>query len=153
MKKRAFFLWVLGILQIAGTCTHTRWMQSSGFATAASPAPMVFCGLGDEGSFANRYSLDWEDSKGAIHSIPIDHSVLARLKGPEARRSMYLLTLEGDTTGRPSLNQSIRRYAVCGPLLKEWGIQPDSLQWPVTVRVTPVSGSLPSLIAYGDPCH
>jgi hypothetical protein len=153
MKKRAFFLFVLGTLQIAGNCTHTRWAQSLGFATAASPAPMVFCSLEDQESFANRYFLDWKDLKGEGHSIPIDHSVLARLKGPEARRSMYLLTLEGDSTGWPSLNQSIRRYAVCGPLLKEWGVDPSSLQWPVTLRVVPVAGSVTRSISYGDPCQ
>lgn len=153
MKKRALFLFLLGTLQIAGNCSHTRWIQNLGFVTAASPAPKVFCSLGDQESFANRYFLDWKDSKGESRSIPIDHSVLARLRGPEARRSMYLLTLEGDSTGWPSLNRSIRRYAICGPLLKEWEIQPGSFQWPVTIRIVPVAGSVIRTIPYGDPCR
>ncbi len=153
MKKRALFLFLLGTLQIVGNCSHTRWMQNLGFATAASPAPMVFCGVGEQESFANRYFLDWKDSQGESHSIPIDHLVLARLKGPEARRSMYLLTLEGDSTGWPSLNRSIRGYFDCGLLLEEWGIQPQSLQWPVTIREVPAAGLAARAIPYGDPCH
>ena len=137
---------------MVGDCGHSDRLRSLGFASAASPAPKVFCSLEGRESFANRYFLDWTDREGKNHSLPVDHSLLARLRGPEARRSMYLLTLEGDSTGWTSLNHSIRHYALCGPLMKEWGIDADKIQWPVMIRVVPVDGTQIHLIPYGEPC-
>ena len=153
MKARAFFLGLVGLLQMVGNCGHLPWLQKAGLSTAASPAPKVFCAMEGRESFEGRYFLDWKDAKGEAHSLPIDHHVLARFQGPETRRAMYLFTLEGRSGDWAPFTRSVERRIACGPLLKEWGLDPGLVQWPVTVRIAPANPSgHPLSIPYGEPC-
>src|SRR5579859_4587776 len=122
VSLKAAFLLSIGFLQMAGNSLHLSWLSQAGFATAASPAPLVFCRQDNIESFACRYSLEWKDRKGQNHVLALGPGAVGLIPGPQARRSMYLMTLTGEASREKSMAWSAKRYTVQGPLLSELGI-------------------------------
>jgi len=138
LKIRAFFLLVLGLSQIIGTLFRWPALTQLSMATAASPAPQIFCRSNGVESFACHYFLDWKDLGGSPHTLALGPSILARIPGPLARRSMYLRIMTGDWNKPDSMTGSVKHYALCGPLLGEMGIDRNAILWPAYLRtVTP----------------
>ncbi|HJT24566.1 MAG TPA: hypothetical protein VJ873_08305, partial [bacterium] len=64
--------------------------------------------------------------------------------GPQARRSMYLRALGGEAGIEKSMAWSVKRYALCGPLLSQMGIRRGDIRWPAQIRIeTPGDSLLP----------
>lgn len=151
---KACLLLMIGLLQIAGNGFHLPGLSGAGFATAASPAPQVFCRLGGVETFASFYYLEWKDNRGRDQALALGPGTQGLIPGPQARRSMYLRTLTGEVVAEKSMLWSVKRYAVCGPLLSQMGIQRGNIQWPAHLRiVTPGDSLVPTaVIPFGDDC-
>lgn len=142
MKIRAFFLLVLGLSQVIGTLFHWSALTQLSMATAAAPAPQVFCRSNGVESFACHYYLDWTARDGSIHHLSLGPSILERIPGPLARRSMVLRILTGDWDKPDSMTGAVKRYALCGPLLGEMGIDRKAILWPAYIRIVTPGVSL-----------
>ncbi|HVZ81366.1 MAG TPA: hypothetical protein VHE12_11320 [bacterium] len=135
MRVRALFLLLLGLSQVTGDLLHWQGLGQAALATDAAPAPQVFCRSNGVESFACRYYLDWTDQAGTEHQDRLGPSVLDRIPGPLARRSMYLRILTGNWDDPHSMTGSVKRYALCGPLLAEMGIDRSTVRWPARIRI------------------
>jgi hypothetical protein len=154
MKIRAFFLLVIGTLQMMGEVFNSALFQNVAFASGASLAPKVFSGrMGIEG-FASVYFLEWKTKDGQEHSLRVDHKVLEKLNGPQARRNIYTAAFPASPAVPAELTDSLLRYIFCGPLLRQWGGDYGDLQLPVRLRTIPLTAAqYPSVsIDLGIPC-
>ena len=148
MKRAAAFLLVLGLLQMAGDLLRLPALKGIGAATAASPAPKVFSAVRGLETYSTRFTIEWTDRGGASHRLLLTPELYARLKGPYNRRNVYGAVvsygpvLAADPKTRP-LFRSVAAYALGGkaPLLKEIGIDPESVTGPVRLRYEPVEGT------------
>jgi hypothetical protein len=55
---------------------------------------------------------------------------------------MYLRILTGDWYKPDSMTGSIKRYALCGPLMAEMGINRSAIHWPAQIRVETPGASI-----------
>ena len=152
VNLQAAFLLAIGFLQMTGNSLHLSWLGQAGFATAASPAPLVFCRQDNIESFACHYSLEWKDKKDRAHVLPLGPGSQGLIPGPQARRSMYLQTLTDGASQEKSMVWSVKHYVTAGPLLLELGIHREDIQWPVTIRiVTPGDSLMPvAVFSFGE---
>ena len=148
MSRAAWFLLVLGLAHMIGELSGVTALKAIASATAASPAPKVFCAhLGLE-TYSTRFFLEWEDQQGAKHSLQFTSELNQRLRGPYNRRNVYGAViaygplLAGNPETRPML-ESVLRYAWTGdaPLFRELGIDPDSIRGRPRIRLEPIAGS------------
>lgn len=148
MKKAAFALLAVGLMQMAGDLLHSPLLKGFGAATAASPAPKVFSAVRGLETYSTRFYLEWEDRNGRQHSLLLTPEVYSRLAGPYNRRNVYGAALAygpllaTDPRAKPMLD-AVMSYALCGesPLLRELGIEPGSVAGNARVRYEPVAGT------------
>jgi hypothetical protein len=154
MKKTAFVLLVVGLLQMSGDALDgaglTRVgsaLKALGAATTASPAPRVFAASRGLETFSTRFYVEWTDDVNESHSLLITPELYARIRGPYNRRNMYGAALaygpilaSTDTTRR--LFDSVAEYALCGqaPLLQELRVNTKTIRGRVRVRYEPLAG-------------
>jgi hypothetical protein len=162
MKLAAAFLLVLGLLQMAGDLLRLPALKGIGAATAASPAPKVFSAVRGLETFSTRFTIEWTDRSGMPYAILLTPELYARVQGPYNRRNVYGAivsygpVLATDPKTRPMFC-SVAAYALGGkaPLLKEIGIDPDSVGGAVRIRYKPVEGTdmggLPRLLEIRHP--
>ena len=127
MKKRAALLVALGLLQMGGDLLRLPFLKNLGAASAASPAPKVFCAKDGYEAYATRFSLEWVDAWGEIHSRPL--AADARLRGPYNRRNVYGAALAFGPILPDSLRDPVLTYGLRGdaPVLRELGINPGEV--------------------------
>ena len=123
-------------------------VKGIGAATLAAPAPKVFSAVRGLESYSTRFFLEWTNRRGVEHSLEITSEIYAKLQGPYNRRNVYGAALAyGPVLSVDDLTKpmflSVCRYALCGkaPVLKEFGIDPESVAGPVRVRFEPLPGS------------
>lgn len=140
----AVLLTILGCVQMVGDLTHSKVLIALGAASHASPAPKVFTAHEGFETFSSQFYLLWQSRDGAAHSMQLTPEIYGRLQGPYNRRNAYGATLSyGPVLAANPLTQpmfeSVSRYALCGhaPLLRELGINPESIQGAVTVKLVP----------------
>lgn len=150
MKKRAIALLVLGLAQMTGDLTGFTALKGIAAATAASPAPKVFSSVRGLETYSSRFYVEWKDRAGKAHSWKLTPALGAKLEGPYNRRNVYGAVLSygpvlmSDPRARP-LFDAVARYALCGraPVLREVGIDPESIDGPLLVRIDPLNAALP----------
>jgi hypothetical protein len=130
MKKKAALLLLLGLLQMGGDLFRLPFLKKLGAASAASPAPKVFCAQKGYEAYATRFTLEWVDAWGEVHSRPLTADAAGRLRGPYNRRNVYGAALAygpilPDTLRDPVLTYGLRGEA---PVLREIGIDPREVR-------------------------
>ena len=151
VKKRAIGLLILGLAQMTGDLTGIVPLKGLAAATAASPAPKVFSSVRGLETYSSRFYVEFRDRAGRDHSLLLTPELGSRLQGPYNRRNVYGAVLAygpvllSDPRARP-LFDSVARYALCGsaPVLREVGIDPESIEGPLTVRIDPLNAKLPA---------
>lgn len=139
-------LLALGLLQMTGEALGLLPLKALALATAASPAPRVFSTFQGFEPYSTRFSIEWTDRDGRSHTLPVTPEVYARLQGPYNRRNAYGAAMAGgpvlatDPRLRP-LFEAVARYGLCdpAPVLRELGIDPDTVAKPPRVRYEPRS--------------
>ena len=148
MTRAAWFLLVVGMLQMAGDVLRLPAVKAIGAATAASPAPKVFAAVRGLETYSTRFSIEWNDRAGRPHALEITPELNARVRGPYNRRNVfgavlaYGPVLVSDRRTVTMFN-SVASYALCGnaPLLRELGIDPRDIGGRVRIRLQPRVGS------------
>jgi len=133
---------------MAGELAHLPPLKAIAAATGASPAPKVFSAVKGLETYSTRFFIEWLDKLGEAHSLELTPKVYSRLTGPYNRRNVYGAVLaygpvlSTDPNGKP-LFDAVARYALCGaaPLLRELGIDPDSVEGRVRIRLEPRPGT------------
>ena len=140
----AVMLTALGCLQMIGDLSGSRLLKGLGAASHASPAPKVFTAQQGFETFSSRFYLEWQDKQSHPHRLELTPENYSHLRGPYNRRNAYGAALSygpvltASPATRPMFD-SASRFALCGrrPALKELGIDPDSVQEPVTIHLVP----------------
>ncbi len=148
MKVKAGLLIALGLFQMAGDVFRVPFLKKVGAASAASPAPKVFCAIDGYEAYATRFTLEWVATDGTRHERPLTADAVGRLRGPYNRRNVYGAVLAygpllvDDPRTRPMF-ESAARYALCGeaPVLRELGLDPARVAGRVRLRFEPRAGS------------
>jgi len=148
MKKTAFVLLVVGLLQMTGDLLSAPALKGIGAATGASPAPRVFTAARGMEAFSTRFYLEWTDRLGVGREMLLTPEIYQRLAGPYNRRNVYGAVLAGGpvmaTDERLNgMYRSASKYALCGqaPLLRELGIDPAEVVGPMRARYEPLPGA------------
>ena len=118
----------VGLLQMAGDVvmqvTGSPALKGIAAATAASPAPKVFCSQGGLETFSSRFFLNYNAADGSEVTLPLTPEVYGRLDGPYKRRNVYGAALSYGPALPPELSGPVIRYGLRGdaPLLRELGV-------------------------------
>lgn len=149
-KWVAILLGILGLAQMTGNLLGIDPLRGLAAATTASPAPKVFSAVRGLETYSSRFFIEWRDRGGMSRSLELTPEVYARLRGPYNRRNAYGAVIAygpifASDPNAKSLFESVARYALCGraPLLRELGIDPDTIDGVVRVRLEPISTSNP----------
>ncbi len=161
MKRTHVALLVLGLAQMAGVALGVPAIQGLAAATAASPAPKVFSTVKGLETFSTRFFVEWSDTSGAAHSVQLTPEVYGELEGTYNRRNAYgaavaYAPIFADDERTQGLLRSIGHYALCGdaPLVREFGVDPATLDGPVRLRLVPREGTDTGdlLLEFTAPC-
>jgi hypothetical protein len=144
-------LLAVGLLQMIGDVAGIAALKGIGAATAASPAPKVFCAAKGLETFSTRFYLEWTDSDGKERSLELTPQLYSRLRGPYKRRNVYGAVLAYGPVLPPDLREPVMRYALTGdaPLLREMGIEPTG-DSDIHVRYEPLASTpaeIPRILA------
>lgn len=121
--RAAWALLILGLAQMAGDLSLAAPLKALGAATAASPAPKVFCALRGHETISTAVRLEYErDGEWRAASFPTPGH--ERLNGPYNRRNVYGAVIAYGPVLDASLRESSWRYGLCGqaPILDELGL-------------------------------
>jgi hypothetical protein len=153
----AALLLVVGLAQMTGDLLDIATVKGLGAATMISPAPKVFTAHKGHETYSARYVLEWTDTTGTAQKLTITPELYSKVLGPYQRRNVYGAVLSygpvmsTDPAGKPMFDQ-VSRFALCGkaPLLREVGVDPESVAGNVSVRFIPRDevdmGNLPRLL-------
>jgi len=121
--RAAWALLVLGLAQMAGDLALSAPLKALGAATAASPAPKVFCALRGHETISTAVRLEYE-SEGEWLAASFPTPGHERLHGPYNRRNVYGAVIAYGPVLDASLLESSWRYGLCGqaPILDELGL-------------------------------
>ncbi|HZS08240.1 MAG TPA: hypothetical protein VFD58_25625 [Blastocatellia bacterium] len=147
-NKAAVLLLVIGLLQMTGDLTGVTALKGIGAATLAAPAPKVFTSVRGLEAYSVRFYLEWTDRGGCVHSVQLTPEIYRRMAGPYNRRNVYGAVLAGGPVMASDerllpMFQAVTNYALCGdaPLLREMGIDPQSVAGRVRIRYEPLPGT------------
>jgi hypothetical protein len=140
----ATVLVAIASLQMIGDLSRQPALKAIGAALQASPAPKVFTAQSGFETYSSKFYIDWQDRKGAWHSLELTPQVYRRVEGPYNRRNAYgaaisyAPVLASNPRTKPMMDQ-IAHYAFCSdaPLLAELRIPRDDLVYPLQVRLEP----------------
>jgi hypothetical protein len=142
MKWKAALLIALGLFQMAGDVFRLPFLKKLGAASAASPAPKVFCAIDGYEAYATRFTIEWFSRDGAFHSKPLTADAVGRLRGPYNRRNVYGAALAYGPVLPERLREPVLKFGLSGdgPVLREVGIDPADVR-EVWIRYEPVPGT------------
>lgn len=114
--KRAIFLVVLGVLQMAGDLLRVPAIKGLAAATGASPAPKVFSAVQGLETYSTRFFLDLGHER-----VELTPELYSRIRGPYNRRNVFGAALAYAPVLPASLRDPVTKYSLCGdaPLLRE----------------------------------
>jgi len=140
MKRTAALLLLVGFLQMGGDLLGLPLLRGIGRATAASPAPKVFCAVWGYEAYSTRFFLEWADDADVVHVLPLTAEMTARLRGAYNRRNVYGAALAYGPVLPADLRDAVLQYGLHGeaPILREIGLDPSSMR-DVRVRYEPVT--------------
>lgn len=130
-----------GVQQLTGSPA----IKGIAAATAASPAPKVFCTAGGVETFSTRFALAWTDIDGVRRELAVGPVNYGRLRGPYKRRNVYGALLSYGPMLPADLRDPGMAYALGGeaPLLRELGVYAEKPDAEVIYRF--VDGSTTTL--------
>lgn len=138
---------IMALLQMTGDLFNQTWMKALGAAWGASPAPKVFSSSEGLETFSSQFFLIWTDWENVLHRIQLTPKLARQLKGPYNRRNVYGAVLSyGPILSKNEMMrdayESILEYAIGqnGPLLRELGINADSILEGIIIEVVPKLG-------------
>ncbi len=148
MTRAAWFLLILGLLQMVADIAGFDRLRGLAMATAASPAPRVFCSRDGLETYSTRFFLDWEDRDGDPCSLAFTPEIARDLRGPYNRRNVYGAIiaygpfLATDPRTAP-MYDAVMRYALGeeSRLLRELGIDGASIRGCARLRLEPIAGT------------
>ncbi|HYI11966.1 MAG TPA: hypothetical protein VEK57_23120 [Thermoanaerobaculia bacterium] len=147
--KRAIFLAVLGVAQMAGDLLGLLPLKGIAAATGASPAPKVFSAVQGLETYSTRFFLDLGHER-----VELTPELYARIRGPYNRRNVYGAALAYGPVLPAALRDPVTRHALCGdaPLLRELGLRATKTP-AVTLEPLPGTtlGNLPT--RFEAPCR
>ena len=128
MRKALYiFIISIGLLQIVGYVTGLRALRGVGLALCSAPLPIVFTEVRGVETFASDFFIQFEDSLGNEHSLPITPKMYSRLEGPYNRRNIYGAAISYGPVLPDSIWKAVLNYGVCkGTLVQELGIDPSA---------------------------
>jgi hypothetical protein len=118
----------VGSLQILGYLARWPGLRGVGFATAASPLPLVFSTYEGAETFATDFEITVTTPAGQSVSWKLTPELYGRLAGPYNRRNAYgVIFSHGPMFTDPgmiALRQRVLRYGFSdgGPLAREFGL-------------------------------
>lgn len=137
----AIVLLFVGLSQIAADLLHLSGLKAVAAATMCSPCPKVFTAHGDYETFSTRFFIEWNDLAKAKHVLEVTPSTYRRIQGAYARRKIFEAVIVywpivERTPHLIPMFSAVCRYALSGeaPLLRELGVDPDSVLGAVKVR-------------------
>lgn len=122
-------LLLLGLAQMAGDlllqATGSPALKGLAAATAASPAPKVFCSQNGLETFSSRFTLVYTDAGGEQVELPLTPAVYGQLDGPYKRRNVWGAALSYGPVLPPELLGPVMSFGLTNdaPLLRELGIE------------------------------
>lgn len=145
MKLKAFFLLMIGLLQMSGDLFQIPFVKAVASAIGASPAPKVFSAVNGYETFSVKYCIEWKDREGVVHKEPLSSQMYAKLKGPYNRRNVYgaILAYGPILSVNPytkKMFDSAFSYSFGkeSPLIQELGIDPNNVRRGVKVVLNPI---------------
>ena len=128
-KVFSYLLIGLGSLQLLGLATGSQTVRGLGFATGASPLPLVFSKFRGVENFTADFFIQVEFENGEHLETQLTSEMYSHLKGPYNRRNPYgavlaygpMLTEKHEV----AMRDQILRYGICadGPLAVELGYE------------------------------
>lgn len=118
----------VGLLSCAGYALQIDAVRGLGFATVASPLPLVFSHFRGQEAFANELAIRLTTKSGQVTEDRIDYRVFSGMDGPYNRRNAYGAVISFGsyftTENEKNLRDSVLRYGFCepGPLVQRYGI-------------------------------
>lgn len=120
--RAAWALLLLGLMQMFGDLAGLPGLKALAGATAASPAPKVFCAVKGYETISTKIRFEilqdgrWE---------PAPLLEVGRLRGPYNRRNVYGAALAYAPVMEPGLRRAVWRHGLCGEagLLDEAGLE------------------------------
>jgi hypothetical protein len=103
-------------------------VRGLGFATVASPLPLVFSHFRGEEAFANEIAIRLTTKSGRVIDDKVDYRIFSSMEGPYNRRNAYgaVISFGAYFTGdaEKALRDSVLHYGFCnpGPLVRNYGI-------------------------------
>ncbi len=119
--RAAWALLLLGLMQMFGDLAGLSGLKALAGATAASPAPKVFCAVKGYETISTKVRLEVLED-GRWRPTPLFE--VGRLKGPYNRRNVYGAALAYAPVMEPGLRRAVWRRGLCGEarLLDEAGL-------------------------------
>jgi hypothetical protein len=144
----AALLLVVGLAQMTADLIGASSIKALAAATMLSPCPKVFTAHKGLETYSTRFFVEYADMNDQAHSVEVTAELYGRVKGPYNRRNVfggilsYGPVLVSDPVAKPMF-ETASRYAVAGnaPLLRELGIDPDTIKGPVRIRYVPYPGA------------
>lgn len=141
------FLIAVALFQMAGDLSDQTWIKALGAAWGASPAPKVFSSAEGLETFSSQFFIIWQDRDNELHRVQLTPKLGKRLKGPYNRRNVYGAVISyGPVLSKNErmreAYEAVLEYAISqnGPLLKELGIEADSILEGIILEVVPRPG-------------
>ena len=146
---------MIGLLQLAGNLVQLPAVAGIGAAINASPHPKVFSAVQGLETYSTAFYLEWHDRDGSSHTLQLTPAVYSRIRGPYNRRNVYGAALAygpvlATNEATRDMFEQVLDYALRGdaPLLRELGIDPATVGYPLVVRLevepgTELEGDLP----------
>ncbi|MBI5200754.1 MAG: sterol desaturase family protein [Elusimicrobia bacterium] len=127
VRRLGWAMAVLGLAQIAGDLSGVTPLKALAAATAASPAPKVFCTAKGLETFSTRFRVEWREH-GRLRSRAVGPG--QRMRGPYNRRNVYGAALSYGPVLPETLRGPVLEKALCGsaPLLREMGERPGRVE-------------------------
>ena len=134
----------LGSVQMIGDLLGNDQIKGLGLATHVSPAPKVFTAHDGFETFSSRFFLRWEHQDSPMQQMEITPDSYQHITGPYNRRNVYgaAVSYSPVLSRKPqtkAMFNSVSQYAFCGeaPLLKELGIDPQTVRYPMFLELKP----------------
>lgn len=132
----ALFLFLAGLLQMAGDLSGVRVLRGIGAATAMAPFPRVFSDVNGLETFASEFTIIGQNGSDTVWMQTITPELYSRLEGPYNRRNVYGAALAYAPRLPGRLWEQVFCFALLpgGPLRKEFGIPDEALRITVVIR-------------------
>jgi sterol desaturase/sphingolipid hydroxylase (fatty acid hydroxylase superfamily) len=135
---KTYLLLFIGLISTVGYISNTPVIKGIGYATAASPLPLVFSVYNGVETFSTVYNVTVNSSNG-IHHMTLNNTMYDKIRGPYNRRNMFgVLFSHGPFFTDPKIIQirdQVLTNALCnGVLASEFNFKGDIYDILIEIR-------------------